>query len=332
MNLRASIRRLAVLVLVAVMLSASVAPAFAFDGPVPGNAIVGGHYFIGLSEAEARSDVAALPVPALAPVQVLANGRSFVFDPTPAVHVDVEAMLAAIYSVTTTEAPGVDIPVSYTVDRAAIDAWVAGVAAEVDKAAVNAKYSAGARRLYLSGAASGLKLDQAGASAALYSAVLAEVAAGGAAQPPVTFTVNVVNPTITGANHGRVILVILKERRLLLYNNGKVERTYRTAVGMRRYPTPTGVFRVIRKVKGPAWYNPGSAWARGMPRYIKPGPNNPLGTHALYLNAPGIRIHGTSNIRSLGTAASHGCVRVANRDIAKLYTLVPVGTKVFIVK
>jgi L,D-transpeptidase ErfK/SrfK len=68
-----------------------------------------------------------------------------------------------------------------------------------------------------------------------------------------------------------------------------------------------------------------------MPAYIPPGPNNPLGTRALYLNTSGIRIHGTSKRSSIGTAASHGCMRMLREDVEALYPLVPVGTKIHIV-
>jgi L,D-transpeptidase ErfK/SrfK len=69
-----------------------------------------------------------------------------------------------------------------------------------------------------------------------------------------------------------------------------------------------------------------------MPETIPPGPGNPLGTRALNLNASGIRIHGTANVNSIGTAASHGCVRMVQRDVEELYDLVDVGTPVFVVE
>ncbi|HEX9093413.1 MAG TPA: L,D-transpeptidase [Coriobacteriia bacterium] len=324
-------RRVTLLLCVAALLVLVTTPAFAvYTDPVPGDPIVAGIHLGGLSETDARTALAAVSVPALAPVPVTASGSSFTFDPTPAVRVDFDAIIDAAYA--PSAEPTRDVAPVYAVDRATIDAWVAGVAAQVDKAPVNARYVPGAKRLYLNAAATGLKADVAAGSAALYAAVVAEVAAGGAAQATVVIPVNVVNPVITGDTHGRVIMVILRERRLLLYRNGKVERAYRTAVGMKRWPTPAGTFRVVRKVRMPSWSNPGSSWARSMPRYIKPGPNNPLGTRALYLNASGIRIHGTSNIRSIGTAASHGCVRLVRKDIEALFQLVPVGTQVFIVK
>ena len=68
-----------------------------------------------------------------------------------------------------------------------------------------------------------------------------------------------------------------------------------------------------------------------MPASIPPGPSNPLGTRALNINAPGIRIHGTSNLASLGTAASHGCIRMSIADSEYLFERVDVGTPVIII-
>jgi len=83
----------------------------------------------------------------------------------------------------------------------------------------------------------------------------------------------------------------------------------------------------------PTWYNNGSDWAKNMPATIGPGPGNPLGTRALYLNAAGIRIHGipSSEDWSIGSAASHGCMRMHRWDAEDLYPRVPVGTRVIIV-
>jgi lipoprotein-anchoring transpeptidase ErfK/SrfK len=302
--------RIAIVLVLCAAFALVATPASAVGrGPVPDKTVIATTVLSGMTEADARAAItSAVTVPPLAPVIATANGRAFSFDPTPVVKVDVEAILNDAYAASGTDTT--TLSAKYAIDSAGIGAWVASVAAQTDKAAINARYAPGAKRLYLSGAASGLKTDVTAGTAVVQAVITVEVAAGGAAQPT----------------------VILRERRLLLYNKGKVERTFRTAVGMRRYPTPTGTFKIIRKVKMPSWNNPGSAWAKSMPRYIKPGPGNPLGTRALYLNADGIRIHGTNKLSSIGTAASHGCVRLARKDIELLYTLVPVGTQVFIVK
>jgi L,D-transpeptidase ErfK/SrfK len=68
-----------------------------------------------------------------------------------------------------------------------------------------------------------------------------------------------------------------------------------------------------------------------MPATIPPGPGNPLGTRAMYLNAPGIRIHGEYDAGSIGTYASHGCIRMLVKDSEQLYSIVPIGTHVLII-
>ncbi len=128
------------------------------------------------------------------------------------------------------------------------------------------------------------------------------------------------------------IRVDLSERKLYLYRgDGNVAKTYRVAVGMPRYPTPVGDFRVIKKEVDPTWDPPNSDWAAGMGP-IPPGPGNPLGTRWMGLNSPGIGIHGTYTSSSIGTAASHGCIRMRVGEAEDLFTRVFVGTPVEIVK
>lgn len=176
-------------------------------------------------------------------------------------------------------------------------------------------------------------------SAKLYAAITAEItrwAENGYVGPMRASAARTV--TAAGASTrsqlGKAIKVDRSQRMLYLYNKGKVVAKYRVAIGMRGYSTPVGVYKIGAKRARPTWGNPGSKWARNMPRFIKPGPTNPLGLRAMNLNKngrdTGLRIHGTSNTRSLGTASSHGCVRVANKNIVKLFKLVPSGTPVYI--
>jgi lipoprotein-anchoring transpeptidase ErfK/SrfK len=220
----------------------------------------------------------------------------------------------------------------YDVDPMVVDGWVSQLSAVLDRAAVSSRYLVSGRSLTVSPSAAGRRVDADAGAADITAAVRAAIAAGGAAQPAVQLQLVGVAPAVTEATVGRATLVVLGRFKVYSYDGGRVEKTYRCAIGMRRYPTPTGTFRIVAKKSMPAWTNPGSAWARRMPRRIKPGPNNPLGTRALYLNSGGIRIHGTSQSRSIGHAASHGCVRLARRDVEALYPRIPVGTPVFIVK
>jgi len=139
----------------------------------------------------------------------------------------------------------------------------------------------------------------------------------------------------TGQKLDKIILVVRSERRLFLYDKGKLVTQYRIAVGRKGNATPQGNFVIGLRRKSPTWNNPGSAWARKMPKRIGPGPNNPLGVRALNLDRENgkptlLRIHGTSNTRSIGQAASAGCIRLTNQNIVKLFNQVPSGTKVWI--
>jgi lipoprotein-anchoring transpeptidase ErfK/SrfK len=129
----------------------------------------------------------------------------------------------------------------------------------------------------------------------------------------------------------KVILVRTGENKLYLYDKGVMVKSWSVATGSGSYPTPTGIFKIVDKIENPSWYNPGSDWARGLPKVIGPGPYNPLGTKALELDAPGILIHATSDRGSIGYSASHGCIRMLEETEAELFSMVPVGTRVAIV-
>jgi lipoprotein-anchoring transpeptidase ErfK/SrfK len=127
------------------------------------------------------------------------------------------------------------------------------------------------------------------------------------------------------------IIVDKSETTLYVYKKGRVVKTFRVAVGQPAHPTPAGHWKVVAKTSMPTWHNPHSGWSSSMPESIPPGYSNPLGLRAIYLDASGIRIHGTSNIGSIGSPASHGCIRVANPQIVVLYPLINVGTPVDVV-
>ena len=127
-----------------------------------------------------------------------------------------------------------------------------------------------------------------------------------------------------------VILVRTGENKLYLYKNGQVARTYDVATGRPEFPTPSGQFKVVSKQTNPTWHNPHSSWSTSMPETIGPGPTNPLGTHALALSASGILIHETPDVGSIGTSASHGCIRMRGGDELDLFNQVSNGTTVII--
>jgi len=136
----------------------------------------------------------------------------------------------------------------------------------------------------------------------------------------------------TDPTSSKVILVRAGENKLYLYENGQIVRSWPVATGAAGFLTPEGIHRITQKIVNPSWTNPGSAWARSLPAVIGPGPNNPLGTRALRLDAPAILIHATANRGSIGFSESHGCIRMTEENEAELFSLVDVGTRVAVVQ
>jgi lipoprotein-anchoring transpeptidase ErfK/SrfK len=108
-------------------------------------------------------------------------------------------------------------------------------------------------------------------------------------------------------------------------------KTYDVAVGTKEYPTPAGMWLIHVKVKNPAWKMPDSAWVAEENRgKVIPGgdPANPLKARWLGVNNSGVGIHGTDNVNSITTRASHGCVRMSVDDVIELYDLVPLWSPI----
>jgi lipoprotein-anchoring transpeptidase ErfK/SrfK len=117
---------------------------------------------------------------------------------------------------------------------------------------------------------------------------------------------------------------------LRLWKNLKLAKTYTVAVGMEGLETPEGIYEIQEKEENPSWHVPDSAWAGDLAgQVIPPGPADPIKARwmAIY---EGAGIHGTEETESLGSAASHGCVRMSIPDVEELYDQVEVGTPIFI--
>jgi lipoprotein-anchoring transpeptidase ErfK/SrfK len=118
--------------------------------------------------------------------------------------------------------------------------------------------------------------------------------------------------------------------RLRLWKNLKLASTYTIAVGAAGYETSTGVYNIESKQVNPTWYVPDAAWAGDLAgEVVPPGPDNPL--QARWMGFfDGAGIHGTNDVGSLGSAASHGCIRMSVPDVIELYDQVPLGTPIYI--
>jgi len=117
---------------------------------------------------------------------------------------------------------------------------------------------------------------------------------------------------------------------LRLWEHLKLAKTYTVAVGMEGLETPEGLYAIQEKEENPVWHVPLSDWAGSLAgQTIPPGPSNPIKARWMGIYE-GAGIHGTEETYSLGSAASHGCVRMAIPDVEELYDLVEVGTPIFI--
>ena len=210
-------------------------------------------------------------------------------------------------------------------DLARIRTYLESVAAEVAEDPTNAQVDFEDDQLVLRRPEAGWHLPVKEALRAVRRAL-----AGGSGT--VQLPLQRIEPEITREDLGHTIVVDLSDLELTLFDGLKVDRTYDVAAGSPAYPTPPGEWEIIDKVENPTWTNPApDGWGKDLPLQIGPGPTNPLGTRALYLNSPGIRIHGTSASYSIGSYASHGCVRMLMEDVEELYEIVPIGTTVHIV-
>ncbi|HEY1272418.1 MAG TPA: L,D-transpeptidase [Terriglobales bacterium] len=120
----------------------------------------------------------------------------------------------------------------------------------------------------------------------------------------------------------RVVLVSIPDRKLAVIEDSEVIRVFPVAVGAKSTPSPAGEFAVISHLSKPTYYHPGVV--------IPPGKGNPLGTRWIGLDKKGYGIHGTNLPKSIGQAASHGCIRLRNRDVEAFFEMVSVGDAVSI--
>ncbi|SLN24870.1 putative L,D-transpeptidase ErfK/SrfK precursor [Pseudoruegeria aquimaris] len=137
-----------------------------------------------------------------------------------------------------------------------------------------------------------------------------------------------------GSLRNGAILVDVNARVLHFWSaDQSVYKLYPTSVPLTEDLTRRGRTSVVRKVEGPSWSPTPAMLKRNpeWPSYVPPGPDNPLGTHALYLGWKYYRIHGTHDTRKIGRRSSNGCIGLYNEHIAELYQLTGPGTQVLLI-
>jgi lipoprotein-anchoring transpeptidase ErfK/SrfK len=215
------------------------------------------------------------------------------------------------------------VPLATHVHTGKIARYAAKLDALFSRPAVNSKLLIRAGKPFLTKPVWGVNVD-ATATAALITNAFAGLNRG-----PLRLQVDTFPAKVNRVNFGPIIVIHRGPRRLYLYRNTLLVRRFPIAVGMPGHATPLGRYRVIVKEVDPTWNPPDSPWAEGLGP-IPPGVDNPLGTRWIGTSAPAIGIHGTPVPSSVGTAASHGCIRMYMSDVEWLFGRVRVGTPVII--
>jgi lipoprotein-anchoring transpeptidase ErfK/SrfK len=327
-------RRLGVLfVLLATALALAAAPAIAQEPTIKPGVGSAGIDLSGLTVAQAAAKLDAELAPRLQGDLVLgAAGRPWTLKMADAgLKLDsVRTAKRALYAKVVAQQP-VQVPAALTHSRIAVRSFVEGVAKGVYEAPRDATVRITLRKLYSTHSRRGHALPVAATRTAV-DAALDDVAA-----PRVLHQKLVtVGPKVTAADarriYGTVITIDRNHFTLRLFKNLKLAKSYGIAVGMAGLSTPAGQYSIQNKQVDPAWHVPNSAWAGSLAGQVIPGgaPNNPLKARWLGI-ANGVGIHGTAEDWSIGSRASHGCIRMHVADVKALYPRVPVGTPVLIV-
>jgi lipoprotein-anchoring transpeptidase ErfK/SrfK len=296
-------------------------------GVIADNVRVGGVDVSGLTRAQATALVLKERVaPRRAPLVLTFKGTRTSIDPVAAGYrADVAyavkgAMLFGRGKAQPTRP--VNVPLREQVSEKRIRAIIAARAERLDRPARDAAVSLAGGRPVVRRAEFGWTVDQDRAAALVRTAILTRRFA--------KYAVPAVRSVPEVRSIGTVVVINRGEFKLRLFQGEKRVRTYPVAVGTSSHPTPAGSFRLIEKQVNPTWFPPDSPWAAGLGP-VPPGPGNPLGTRWMGTSAPAIGIHGTPAASSIGTRASHGCIRMYIHDAEDLYRRIEVGTPVYII-
>jgi L,D-transpeptidase catalytic domain len=274
---------------------------------------------------------------ALRPVVVRAGDRTFrlspararlVFDPERSAKRAYYAGAEQSSQGSSADSSGIDVPAAIEYSRVATRAWAAAVGRHVNRRARSASLRVGVRKLTLRRARTGRRID---------TAALAGRIEGLFADPRsnrhVTQRVARTSPAVTSAELRRRYPVVLTVDRhqfkLRLFKRLRLSRTYGIALGAAGYDTPAGLFRITQRIVNPPWHAPNKPWAGAYAGRTVPGgaPDNPLKARWLGIR-DGVGIHGTAQEWSIGTRASHGCIRMRVADVVRLYDQVPLGAPI----
>ncbi len=215
-------------------------------------------------------------------------------------------------------------------DKKKLAAFVARVDRGARVAPRNATVRITVTRIFKRSSKSGREMDDKNLAKALALA-LTDPRAARQIRAKRTVVKAAVQPKDLARRYHTVITISRSSFRLRLFKRLKLAKSYGVAVGLPAYPTPTGLYSIANKAVNPAWTAPDSPWAGAYRNETVAGGSaaNPLKARWMGI-VNGVGIHGTGVPGSIGTAASHGCIRMTVPDVIDLYPRVPVGTPVLI--
>ncbi|MEA2332851.1 MAG: L,D-transpeptidase ErfK/SrfK [Thermoleophilaceae bacterium] len=328
------------------ILAGGAVAAYAYDTSrddlIADGVTVGGVDVGGMSSGEARRLIAReLSDPLERPISVVRAGQRFSLSAQDAgVHADVDGMVeqalaqsrdGSIFSRVARDLTGgredAHVSARVTYDHAAIDGLVDRVRSSINRKARDAEVDFPSLQ----------KVEERNGMAVRARVLrqrLAQALTVPGVQRRVKVPVRITRPKVTQAELANKYPVMLVADRnnfqLRLYKQLTLVKEYSVAVGAVGFDTPAGLYHIQNKAVDPTWTVPDSDWAGDLAgQIVPPGPENPLKARWLGIY-DGAGIHGTEETYSLGSAASHGCIRMAVPDVIELYDQVPVGAPIYI--
>jgi lipoprotein-anchoring transpeptidase ErfK/SrfK len=312
-----------VLVLSVVCALVWVAPATAQDPPpvIADGVTIAGVAVGGLTEAEATEKVSAF---FRQPLRLALGSQALSVRPY---RLGARAGLATAVAAALAAPPDRAVPLRVTISARTLRAWVNRRAEKFRRKPMSARIVLAGLRPRVVAQRPGRALVKLQSRSRLRAALLEH-------RRTLRLPARPIRPKITARKVGPAVVIRRGSRRLTLFRSSgpgkmRVAASFPVAVGMPSYPTPLGSFHVRTKTRNPWWYPPNQPWAAGASP-IPPGPGNPLGTRWMGLGG-GVGIHGTPNSGSIGSAASHGCIRMRIPSAEWLFERVRLGTPVWIV-
>jgi len=314
-----------------------------YENEIAEGVTIGGVDVGGLSADEAATQLrASLVTPLDKDVVVRYGDEKYKLDSKDLnVHTDIDEMVAEAVQVSEDDGilartwrrvtgGEVDYAIQPQLDysQSSVNEFIKGVSENIDQEPQDASVEPTGETLEPVAAQPGIKVEENKLERQVESALESPV------DRKVKAKVEKVKPEVTtgdlAAKYPTYIVVDRSNFQLRLYKDLKLEKTYTVAIGAVGYDTPTGLYSIQDKQVDPVWNVPDSDWAGDLAgTTVPPGPDNPLKARWMGIY-DGAGIHGTSDVASLGSAASHGCVRMDVPDVIDLYDRVDVGTPIYI--